>query len=404
MRKLLIGAMMASLFMMSSDADAFSLLGKKSKTTSDASSSKSKSSTNLKKSASAPNLGTKKVGLFSKLTGKASKQKTLNATIYSQQMGRYFEAPVAAICIQSGGLATFFSDEIKNDFYVKNSERNTPDVNAKSSIQNAIKAFNSIYNYMRKILQNEGLLTKTDADKIIGQLRDALLALVGTGEEQSKPSKFWKYFGNHIRYSLIVMRNNFNMLLYPKEYWNVGALLFSANDGTRGANGEKYATNYHVGSLNYTDPIAKIDENSPILALRNGLTALVDELVEAEVGSEEVRKLRKQDRNERLFQASSRAQQKVNEIRDFVSEQDLSKKKTTVLRGSASTSNLRKGRNAPIDDYDYTYNDLSGSDEAIDEDAYDNAWIDQHNRVDYVDEDYVDEDYNDYMRTRGSRK
>ena len=44
MKKLLIGAMMASLFMVSSDADAFSLFGKKNKSTSDVSTS----NTNLK--------------------------------------------------------------------------------------------------------------------------------------------------------------------------------------------------------------------------------------------------------------------------------------------------------------------------------------------------------------------
>lgn len=387
MRKLLIGAMMASLFMMGSDANAFSLFGSKKKTTQTEKATQAKKTTQTEKAAKTKETTQtkaastlKKSGFLSKVMGKSSKIKTENATIYSKQMGKYYEAPAAAVCIQSSGLSSFLSDELKNDLYVKNAERNEPDINAKTSIQNAIKAFTEIYKYMRKILNNEELLAKANAEKTIDQLRNALLALVGTGEEQNKPSKFWKYFGNHIRYSLIVMRNSFNMLLYPKEYWNVGAVLFSANDGTRGANGEKYSTNYHMGSLNYTDPETEIDENSPILAFRDGLTALVDELIEAEIGSEATRKLQKQDRNERLSRSSSRSQMSINEMGDFSSKQDLRGKKTTGLQRSASASNLRK-KDASIDDDDYSMDDVAGSDRPIDEDAYANAWMDEEEDV-----------------------
>ena len=365
MRKLLIGAMMASLFMVSSDADAFSLFGKKSKTTSDASSSKSKSSTNLKKSASAPNLGTKKVGLFSKLTGKASKQKTENATIYSQQMGSYFEAPVAAICIQSGGLATFFSDELKNEFYVKNTDRNKPDMNAKTNIQSAIKAFKSIYNYMRKILQNEGLLTKTDAEKTIEQLKTALIALVGTGEEQNKPSKFWKYFGNHIRYSLIVMRNSFSMLLYPDELWNVGAALFCSNEGAQGR-GE--STIYHMGSLNYPAESDEarvnnlpVDKNSPVYVLREGLAELINDLLVAESLTENTRQSNKQARKKKVQDAESR-------VEDVM----------PVFSSRRAKADYTRNR-LDVDTQEY------GGNEPIDEDAYANAWMDEEEEEDVTD-------------------
>lgn len=360
MRKLLIGAMMASLFMMGSDADAFSLFGKKSKSTSDLSSSKSKSSTNLKKSASEPNLSktagaTKNTGIFSKITGKASKQKTENATIYSQQMGRYFEAPVAAICIQSGGLATFFSDELKNEFYVKNTDRNKPDMDAKTNIQSAIKAFKSIYNYMRKILQNEGLLTKTDAEKTIEQLKTALIALVGTGEEQNKPSKFWKYFGNHIRYSLIVMRNSFSMLLYPDELWNVGAALFCSNEGAQGR-GE--STIYHMGSLNYPAESDEarvnnlpVDKNSPVYVLREGLAKLINDLLVAESLTENTRQSSKQARKKKVQDAESR----VEDVMPVFSSRRAKKADYTNRLG--------------VDTQEY------GGNEPIDEDAYANAWM-----------------------------
>ena len=357
MKKLLIGAMMASLFMMGSDANAFSLFGKKNKATSNVSTSKSKSSTNLTKSASASNLGTKKVGVLSKLTGKASQQKTVNATIYSQEMGKYFEAPVAAICIQSGGLASFFSDELSNNFYVKNSERNAPDMNAKTNIQSAIKAFNNIYKYMRQILKNDTLLTKGDAEKTIKQLEDALLALVGERANGEKPSQFWKYFGNHIRYSLVVMRNSFNMLLYPEEYWNVGAMIFSANDGTRGANGRENEVKYHMGSLSYQDPKdAEISADSPVLSLRNGLTKLVLKLVEAEAGGEAARQLEKQDRKERLSRTSSIA----SSSRTLVNEYD----------------DVARGREVSIDDdSDMSIQSEYGNGEIMDDDeAYHDAW------------------------------
>ncbi len=386
MKKLLIGAMMASLFMVGSDANAFSLFGSKKKTTQTAKDT-SRSTNNQGTDSSQET--TKKTGLISRLTGKANKQKTENATIYSKQMGKFYEAPVATICILSGGLSSIFSEEQKNKLFVDNSGRNIPDINAKKNIQNAAKSFNDIYKYMRKILTNDALLSKTDANNIIEQLSTALTALIGTGEEQNKPSQFWKYFGNHIRYALIAMRNNFNMLLYPKEYWNVGALLFSSNDGTRGENGGKYSTIYHVGSLHYSDPIgAKVNENSPILALRNGLTKLVKNIMNAEIGEEEARQLKKKDRNSRLAQSSSRAQQNINELRDFVSEQDLRRQgkdvsiddedvRQPVGRKSKSLGNLISAQSAARRlkaNSDTRTQDEYGSGEDTDESAHDDAW------------------------------
>ena len=414
MKKLLIGAMMASLFMMGSDANAGigsslkSLFGK-SKSTSDLSTSKSTSTSNLKKSKSDSDLVVKK----------GKKTKAENIDDFVESMGKYFESAAEFISVHLAGWESVLKSLSSNPTYFGKGLRGEANRNAQKNVKIAIKAFNKTNALVQKLLK--GSVSDTDsAVASVTSLQESLISLVG--------SDFWKCFGNHIRYSMINVRNSLNMLLFPDLPWNIGNVVFSLRNGSKGVNEEEYLAGRHLGSDSFNDP-SQADKSSPILKLRDAFDNLIDALLEAEGYARREKKIAKARSKEILERTSNESAQEleeqINRVKrsrsGLLSKEEVSiddeapaRRKSNSFSSVASAKTL--ARRAKSESDVRTQADYGVGDE-MDEDAYYNAVSSNYSLTNnrggkksvsssqstlVADEfdDVTDEDYNDYMRTR----
>ena len=333
MKKLLIGAMMASLFMMGSDADAFSFFGlkKKSASTSDLATSSNNSSTNLKRSKSDSELVVKKV----------KKTQAENIDDFIDSMGKYFESSALFISVQLSGWESGLKSISSSPTYFGKGLTGPANRNAQKNVKAAIKALNKTNGLIQKLLKGN----VSDADAAVNSvttLQESLLSLVG--------SNFWKCFGNHIRYSLINVRNSLNALLFPDLYWNVGNILFSMKNGSEGVEGEGNIAGRYLGSDSFEDP-SEPNEDSPVLRLRNAFNELINKLLDAEGLKREEKQKKKSERQESLARGTAQAKQKLKaNYEKTINGKKSRQEEIEELRNFSKNLNVSRGKMVSIDD------------------------------------------------------
>ncbi len=359
MKKLLIGAMLASLFMVNSDANAglfssMKSLVTKKKTTSEP----DLSSSNLRRTQSDSALSALK---------KKSKVEIRNFLI--ENMGEHYEASVFFMYVILKGLDIAFTKELPNQAYFNSQALEGPaNANAKNNVTTARKAISVLATFVQRLLDKKVPSDKEmeNAVDAAESLQSSLSALVG--------SKFWKRFGNHIRYSVINIRNCLNMLLFPNQLWSVGGVIFSLNSGNQGQNGDGNFTTNHLGAEFFEDPKDEQPSSDIILSLRNAFNTLINELLTTEGYQRAEKAARKLASQKRLDQTTDQSIEAVSESYEKITGKNFSRNNVATSRNNVTT----RDRYATIDDDDYEDEDISG--EAIDEEAYNEAWTRQATR------------------------
>ena len=180
-------------------------------------------------------------------------------------MGNYYKGMISFVHSMLIGWADAFSYAAKAPEFA----------GSKTDLNNASKKLKTISELTKSMLKRDRMndITKkrSSASAALATFQQAINPLIGT--------EYWKHCGAQLRFSIIAISNALKSLVYPSVEFDVGGIRYSANQGLIDANGDSVendlvANRFSAGNEPASQTSQAIELASGFSNLANGMPSV----------------------------------------------------------------------------------------------------------------------------------
>ena len=193
--------------------------------------------------------------IFQTKSSKSDVNKTLK-----EGMGNYYKGMISFVHSMLVGWADAFSYAAKAPAFK----------DQKTQLNNASKKLKTIAKLTESILKRDRMkdITKkgSSASAALSEFQTAVNSLIGT--------EYWKHCGAQLRFSIVAISNALKSLVYPSVEFDVGGIIYSANQGLIDANGDSVENDLIANRFSSGGQPAS--QTSLVIELANGFNNLAN--------------------------------------------------------------------------------------------------------------------------------